>query len=1145
MNFRAKFFSFDGLMPRGLSLQRKAQAGFALALVSLGVVGITCSLSVGRLRADEDWARRAEAVISSLRSLLLHVTDSETYQRGYIIAGEEGYLEPYHGARRNIDADLRVLRPLIADSAAQQRRLEAVEALVAKHLSRLGEEVEIRRGQGFAAAQAAALASVGNKLDDQIRGLAAEMEMAEQSHLQQRQAQAKRGGALAVAIIAGGSLLALVMVAGALSAIRKDLARSRAEAARAALAGRLSRMGAWTVNLPGFEQTWSDEVCAIYETPRGAALPVAEAIQRYAPEYREAIARVFEACVRDGTPYDLEMQIITTGGRRVWVRTIGEAERDSKGVIRRVQGALQDISDRKRAEEEARQLAGRLTTTLESFTDGFFTLDLEWRFSFINREAERMLHRSRSELLGNHIWTMFPEGQGTLPHKEYERAARENVAVQFENFYPPLDAWFEIRAFPSSQGLAVYFRDITERRRAAEAMREAEEDFRTMANNISQLAWMADAKGSIFWYNDRWFDYSDTTLEEMAGWGWQKVHHPDHVERVVDKISRCFQSGEVWDDTFPLRGRDGEYRWFLSRAVPIRDSGGAVLRWFGTNTDVTEIKILEAELAVARDQALESVRMKSEFLANMSHEIRTPMNGIIGMTELVLDTSLDREQREFLSMAKTSALSLLGLINDILDFSKIEAGKLDLEAISFSLRDCVGAMLKPLGMRADQKGIELTADIPADVTDHVIGDPMRLRQILTNLTDNAIKFTKSGDVTLRVSVESKTDEALCLQFSIADTGIGIPAGKQALIFEAFAQADGSTTRTYGGTGLGLAIASQLVRQMGGRMWVESVVGKGTTFHFTAHLSVRRTAAPDARQADPRQLDGLRALVVDDNAGNRRILREMLANWRMEPVVAASGAEALVEMLRAARAGMPFPLVILDGMMPEMNGFMVAEKIREHAELSGATLMMLTSAKSSGAAARCGELGIASYLTKPVTQSELLQAILIAMGGTAAMSIEAKAAPMEQATTSLRILLAEDNVINRALAAAILGKRGHSLVHAVNGREAVEAAAREDFDLVFMDVQMPEMDGIEATRRIREMELMTGRHTPIAAVTAHAMAGDRDRCIAAGMDEYISKPLLKAELLALIERISAGRATSAPRPRRPHPRNIDSSISTKV
>jgi PAS domain S-box-containing protein len=666
--------------------------------------------------------------------------------------------------------------------------------------------------------------------------------------------------------------------------------------------------------------------------------------------------------------------------------------------------------------------------------------------------------------------------------------------------------------------------NITERKRAEEELTHS----RRLLDEAQQLArigsWEWDVTtNEVVWSDEayRVFGFVPRAFVPTYNHYLASIHPDDQLPMRVSINAILRRKKSLSADNRIVRP-DGAVRVLHNRSSPILDDSGKVLRLVGTVQDVTELRQKENELLLAKSSAEAANRTKSEFLANMSHEIRTPMNGILGMTELVLDTELSLQQREYLGMAKSSALSLLGLINDILDFSKIEAGKLALEAISFSLRDCLGAMLKPLGIRADQKGLELTADISAVVPDHLIGDPMRLRQILINLTDNAIKFTQRGDVTLSVTVESAIGDEHCLHFAIADTGVGIPEEKRALIFEAFAQADGTTTRTYGGTGLGLSIASQLVRHMGGRIWVESKVGEGTTFHFTVRMPVRHTPAPNVRHADLSELEGLRVLVVDDNAVNRRILREMLLHWRMQPSVVASGAAAIVEMLRAAHAGTPFPLVILDGMMPEMNGFNVVEQIREHAELSAATVMMLSSAMPAGAVARCGELGVASYLTKPVTQAELIDAILIALGGANAIEPVPATPSIPRAATSLRILLAEDNPINRAVAAGILEKRGHSLVHADNGREAVEAVARENFDLILMDVQMPEMDGFEATRRIREFEKATGRQTRIVAMTAHAMAGDRERCLAAGMDDYVSKPLQKTQLLALLEGISAGR-----------------------
>jgi PAS domain S-box-containing protein len=602
------------------------------------------------------------------------------------------------------------------------------------------------------------------------------------------------------------------------------------------------------------------------------------------------------------------------------------------------------------------------------------------------------------------------------------------------------------------------------------------------------------------------------------------------------------ENGFVTGFEYEVYRKDGAKIWVSEHSRVVRDAGGRALYYEGSVQDITERKRAEAEVVRAKEAAEAATRTKSEFLANMSHEIRTPMNGIIGMTDLALETKLNREQREYLSMVKSSAHSLLSLINDILDFSKIEAGKLELESTDFSLRDCIGGMLKPLGVRADQKGLELVADIPSDVPDHLVGDPMRLRQILINLTDNAIKFTERGEVVVKVINQAAPKGESHLHFSVADTGIGIPAEKQSAIFEAFAQADGSTTRTHGGTGLGLSIASHLIQKMHGRIWIESKVGEGTTFHFTARLGARDTPAPTVKYADPRDLAGLRTLVVDDNAVNRRILREMLVNWRMKPTLVESGQAGLDEMLRAAKSDSAYQLVLLDAMMPEMDGFTLAEKIKDQPELADATVMMLSSAMPAGSAARCGALSIAGLLTKPVTQSELLDAILIAVSHVAeggnSREVGTGFAGTEPVGPGLRILVAEDNLVNRAVATGILEKQGHVLMHAATGREAVEAFSDGFFDLILMDVQMPEMDGFEATRRIRELEEATGRHTTIVAMTAHAMAGDRERCLAAGMDDYLSKPVGRSELKAALERHGEiqrnGAADSSAKPERAHP-----------
>jgi len=678
--------------------------------------------------------------------------------------------------------------------------------------------------------------------------------------------------------------------------------------------------------------------------------------------------------------------------------------------------------------------------------------------------------------------------------------------------------------------------EVDDRMLAEERLSEERGILRALIDNVPDFMYVKDAKSR--------FVVANASLARMIGLkGPEEMMQKTDFDFFPKELADAFYADEqnvirtkqaLFDREEESFDAVGNKTCVLTTKVPLYDKNGQVTGIAGVGRDITERQKVAHEMQRAKEAAEAASRAKSEFLANMSHEIRTPLNGVMGMTDLALDTQLTAEQRDYLETVKASSDSLLTVINDILDFSKIEAGKIDLEAVDFNLRESMESTLKTMALRADEKGLELLCEVAPEVPEIVCGDSTRLRQVVINLVGNAIKFTEHGEVAVKVQIECQEREHSLLRLTVSDTGIGIPKEKRELIFAPFSQADTSTTRKYGGTGLGLTISTRLVEMMGGKIWVESEVGKGSQFHFTV-----RVGAADTRNikvgtiAPPEILRGVRVLVVDDNRTNRRILEGMLGRWEMKTTLVEDGKEALEQLAAARDAKEPFGLILTDMHMPKMDGFTLIERIRQRPDLATATIMMLTSAGHRGDAARCQELGVAAYLLKPIRQSELREAIARVLGaseqqGTIPLITRFSLHDARDPSAYLCVLLAEDNAVNQRLAVRLLEKRGHRVAVAGNGREALEALEKETFDLVFMDVQMPEMDGLEATAMIRAREKSSGQHQPIIALTAHAMTGDREKCLAAGMDGYLTKPIRPQELEEILEEyLSKRTAMTAP------------------
>jgi PAS domain S-box-containing protein len=776
------------------------------------------------------------------------------------------------------------------------------------------------------------------------------------------------------------------------------------------------------------------------------------------------------------------------------------------------------------------------------------------RILFANKACVSLLGASSvGELLGRQMFDfVHPDDREAVRKRIREHAGDFTNVRHSETRLTGLngrETWTEVMAcsitYLGQPSMQVVYRDISQRREAEKKLLESEASL-AAAQRIAHLgSWQRDLIDLEDWAHNplRWSDemfrllgYSVGEVEASRA-NFDRVIHPEDRDRILELMSAAIRERRPYNTDYRIILPNGTERYLYSQADIVYDEKTKKpSKIVGVVQDVTDQKRSEQELTVAKEAAEAGNRAKSEFLANMSHEIRTPLNGVMGMTDLALETDLTPEQREYLETVKLSADSLLTVINDILDFSKIEAGKVDLELDDFNLRDSLEATLKTLALRADEKGLELLCEIVPSVPDIVRGDSNRLRQIVINLIGNSIKFTDRGEVALNVHVEAEKDNYRIVHFAVSDTGIGIPFEKQKLIFQPFAQADNSTTRKYGGTGLGLTISKRLVGLMDGNMWVESEVGRGTRFHFTVRLKASEKPIEVGTITPAETLRGVKVLIVDDNRTNRRILEGMLKSWDMKSTSVEDGEEALVQLSSAQNVGEPFALVLTDMHMPKMDGFSLVEQIRQRGELSTAIIMMLTSAGHRGDGARCQELGVQAYLLKPIRQSELREAIARVLGAPALKgpiplvtrySLQDACDPR----AILSVLVAEDNAVNQLLATRLLEKRGHRVVMTANGHEALKALAKDRFDVVLMDVQMPEMDGLQATVALREKEKEKGDgfHQPVIALTAHAMKGDQERCLAAGMDGYLTKPIRPQELDATLDIYVARRISATDTP----------------
>nr|WP_315468186.1 PAS domain S-box protein [uncultured Undibacterium sp.] len=870
----------------------------------------------------------------------------------------------------------------------------------------------------------------------------------------------------------------------------------------------------------------NDKFCEISQYPRDELLGFNHRIVNSGLHSREFFAAMWQT-ISSGKVWHGDIRNRSKDGNMYWTNATIVPFLDADKKPYQYISIRTDITQERLLKEEIETSKRLLQNVMNTLGEGVYTLDAEGNCTFVNPEAEKILGWTLSELAGKSLHHLIHsqtfDGQSV---------AREHcpisLAVDSGQVFRSDQEYFQHRSgrlFPVAivaspifedgniVGSVAAFQDITARHAADAALRESENKQRMMLDNAADAVFVADRHEQWIYVNDLALSMLGFSREDIIGTSIYALLPENFRELSKSTFSERLQREKLIRQEIRLLKKDGGQVPVEMNAALLPD--GSI---YGSCRDITSRKEFEAALIRAKIGAEEASKAKSEFLATMSHEIRTPMNGIIGMTELTLDTQLAPQQREYLELVKVSSNSLLGIINDILDFSKIESGKMILEKIEFPIRELIATMLKASAIRAEQKNIELVYQIDPELPEVLIGDPGKLRQVLNNLLVNAIKFSEHGAITIEVNLVELHETEARLHFSVTDQGIGIAREKLDHIFQPFSQADASTTRKYGGTGLGLSISSRLVESMHGELGVDSQEGQGSCFYFSADFGV---STANAIALPGMQLQGLSALVVDDNAINQQYIRDTLLKWQMNVTVASSAQEALNALHRNAAMSQHYDLILLDACMPEVDGFSLAQQLIKEKLLGNGKMLMLSSAASIDDAQKCETIGINGYVRKPISQNELQVAIDAVFHGVATGAVHYINLIGPEGSTKLkplRVLVAEDNPINQKLAASLLDKWGYQHELAENGRIAVEKYHQNSYDVILMDMQMPEMGGIEATQIIRSLE-SDDQHIPIIAMTANAMQGDRERCLEAGMDYYLSKPIKSDALKDILSLLS--------------------------